>query len=213
MVSSNRVLIRFTSGSYKPDVFAKKGFIAELSSSSSIVPSLLWTIYIYCRNTYSLLSNRLVFRKYSHRSMDFNWMRNILHCWSCHFFMVLVSLFRKIVFWIWKVKWIPAFRKGRLDQLRQRCCCCCSVCNWPGEYNSSVEEEHSDHLSSLHPQDVVRQTSTARMIPGGVYQRHHETIKPSDSEECDTKHWEQTKRLEKWHSTQHKNRSSSWAGI
>ena len=40
VVSSNRVLIRFTSGSYKPDVFSKKGFIAELSSSSSIVPSL-----------------------------------------------------------------------------------------------------------------------------------------------------------------------------
>lgn len=46
VVSSNRVLIRFTSGSYKPDVFSKKGFIAELSSSSSIVPSL----YIYIKS-------------------------------------------------------------------------------------------------------------------------------------------------------------------
>ena len=124
------------------------------------------------------------------------------------FWLVLLQNYFKIR----KLIWIREFRKGRFEQLRQRCCCCCSMCSWPEEYNSSVEEEHSDHLSSIHPQDVVRQTSTARMISGGVHQRRHET-KPSDPEECDIKHWEQTKRLEKWHSTQHKNRSSSWAGI
>ncbi len=42
VVSSNRVLIRFSSGPYKPEGFARKGFIAELSTSASIFPSLFY---------------------------------------------------------------------------------------------------------------------------------------------------------------------------
>lgn len=108
----------------------------------------------------------------------------------------------------------PRNRKGRLGPLQKCCFCCCSLGYGGDETTTSAENENSNPLTSIRSSnDVVRLSSTTSRMNGagsstggGSYNGRRQSEIKADQEGGDVRHWEQTQRLEKWHSTQHKNR-------